>query len=249
HLKNVNLATGNIAFDGSIEVAGDVASGLNVQATGDIFIRGMVEKANISAHRNLIIKGGVMGDDLGRDRDNQLILRTRLRAGGTISAKFISLTEVIAGQDIAVREYVMQSYLRTQGAILIGQEGGKGSLIGGRAQAGSRLVVNILGSDAYVFTEVRVGKVNSKRRWMENLKQAYSQSEQVIGQLQQLLDSPAPGLIAEKLARLERTLSAQRRRQAHIRALIERLRARQRLATVPCIDIKRALHANVALTI
>src|SRR5690606_14281204 len=82
-----------------------------------------------------------------------------------------------------------------------------------------------------------------------NLKQAYKQSEQVIGQLQQLLDSPAPGLTAEKLARLERTLSAQRKRQAHIRALIERLRARQRLATVPCIDIKRALHANVALTI
>src|SRR5690606_32203922 len=198
HLKNVNLATGNIAFDGSIEVAGDVASGLNVQATGDIFIRGMVEKANISAHRNLIIKGGVMGDDLGRDRDNQLILHTRLRAGGTISAKFISLTEVIAGQDIVVREYVMQSYLRAQGAILIGQQGGKGSLIGGRTHAASRVVANILGSDAYVFTEVRVGKENNKRRSLEKLKQAYKQSEHTVEQLLQLLDSTAPGLTEEK---------------------------------------------------
>lgn len=247
-VKNVSLATGNISFDGSVEISGDVASGLSVQATGDIFIRGMVEKARVSARRNLVIQGGVMGDDLGRDENDELILRTRLRAGGNISAKFINLADVTAGQNISVREYVMQSHLRAQGLISIGQEGGKGSLIGGKAHAGEQLAANILGSEAYVPTEVRVGKENLKRRWLERLKQAYKQSQHNAAQLQQLLDGPA-GLTAEKAAKIAKTIAAQAERQTRIRAVIERLLARQRSSFTRQVNVKRTLHANVTLTI
>src|SRR5690606_22320245 len=111
-VENVDLNTGNIDFDGSLEVSGDVTSGFVVQATGDIFIRGTVEKARVEARKNLVVTGGVIGEDLGRDDDNNLILRTHLKAGGTLSAKFVSLAELAAGEDIQVREYVMQSHLR-----------------------------------------------------------------------------------------------------------------------------------------
>src|SRR5690606_22108702 len=247
-IKNVSLATGNISFDGSVEISGDVASGLNVQATGDIFIRGMVEKARVTARRNLVIQGGVMGDDLGRDDNDELILRTRLRAGGNISAKFISLADVTAGQNISVREYVMQSHLRAQGVISIGQEGGKGSLIGGRAHAGEQLTANILGSEAYVATEVRVGKENLKRKWLERLRQAYKQSQHNAAQLQQLLDGPA-NLTVEKARKISTTIAAQVDREARIRAIIERLLARQRSSFTRQVTIKRVLHANVSLTV
>lgn len=248
-VKNVSLATGNISFDGSVEIEGDVASGLSVQATGDIFIRGMVEKARVTARRNLVIQGGVMGDDLGRDDNNELILRTRLRAGGNISAKFINFTEVVAGQNILVREYVMQSHLRAQGVIAIGQEGGKGSLIGGKAHAGEQLAANILGSDAYVPTEVRIGKNNLKRRWLEQLKQAYKQTQHNTHQLQQVLEGAGAGLSVEKHTKITHTITAQMERQKRIRLIVERLLARQRSSFSRQINIKRTLHANVTLTI
>lgn len=248
-VKNVSLATGNISFDGSVEIEGDVASGLSVQATGDIFIRGMVEKARITARRNLVVQGGVMGDDLGRDDRNELILRTRLRAGGNISAKFINFTEVVAGQNILVREYVMQSHLRAQGVIAIGQEGGKGSLIGGKAQAGEQLAANILGSDAYILTEVRVGKDNVKRHWLEQLKQAYKQTQHNTHQLQQLLETPGASLTAEKRSKIAHTITAQQERQTRIRQIVERLLVRQRPSLIHQITVKRTLHANVSLTI
>lgn len=247
-VKGVSLATGNVSFDGSVEIAGDVASGLSVEATGDIFIRGTVEKARVSARRNLIIQGGIIGDDLGRDENGELILSTRLRAGGSISAKFINLADVVAGLNISVREYVMQSHLHARGAILVGQESGKGSVIGGKAHAGEQLEANILGSDAYVPTEVRIGKENLKRRWLDRLKQAHKQSRHNAEQLQQLL-AGAAGLTAEKATKVANTIAAQIDRQTRIQVIIERLQARQRSSFTHQINIKRTLHANVTLTI
>lgn len=245
-VKNVNLATGNISFDGSVEISGDVASGLTVQATGDIFIHGMVEKARITARRNLIIKGGVVGDDLGRDEDDQLILRTRLRAGGNINVKFVNLAEVIAGQNISVREYAMQSHLRANGSIFIGQEGGKGSLIGGRAQSGELIVANAVGSEAYVATEVLVGKENVKRRLLERLKQAFKLAQHNSVQLQKLLTEE---VTPQKREKIQNTIGALDGRQQRIRRIVERLLARQRSSHARQIDIKRQLYANVTLTI
>lgn len=248
-LKSVNLATGNISFDGSVEIAGDVASGLSVQATGDIFIRGMVEKARITARRNVVIQGGVMGDDLGRNECDELILRTRLRAGGNISAKYMNFVEVIAGQNISVREYVMQSHLQAQGVIAIGQEGGKGCLIGGRARAGEQVAANILGSDAYIATEVRVGKDNLKRHWLERLKQAYKQAQHNGAQLRPLLEAPNASLTPDKKQLIQHALNEHTERQTRIRMIVERLLARLKGSFQHQITVKRRLHANVTLAI
>lgn len=248
-LKNVSLATGNVSFDGSVEIAGDVASGLSVQASGDVFVHGTVEKARVTAKRNLVIRGGVIGDDLGRDEQGELILRTRLRAGGDLSAKFINLADASAGRNLMVREYVMQSHLKAGDHILLGQSGGKGSLIGGRAQAGERLVANIVGSEAYVQTEVRIGRENLKRRWLDRLKQAYKQTQSNLQQLQQLLDNPQSALAVDTRARVEATLTSEAGRQVRIRNIIERLLARQKSGRPGRIEVKRNLYANVSITI
>lgn len=253
-VKNVDLSTGDIDFDGSLEVIGDVTSGFVVRATGDIFVRGVVEKAEVEARKNLTVLGGVIGEDLGRGTDKQLILRTRLRAGGTIAAKFVNLAEVVAAGDIAVREYVMQSHLRAGNAILLGQAGGKGCLIGGRAEAGLALRANVLGSDASVATEVRIGKSNPKRRLLEALKQAVLQAEHNIQKLAPLLETveqraAGTGPSPEKLAKIRLTLDAQRQRRMRMQGIIQRLVERQKSSQEAFVEVKKALHANVTLTI
>src|SRR5690625_7810254 len=108
-VQNVDLSTGNIDFDGSLEVTGDVTSGFVVRASGDIVVRGMGEKAEIHARKNLTVAGGVIGEEVGRDEHNQLRLRTQLRAGGNLSAKWVSPADLAARGEIHVRASGMQS--------------------------------------------------------------------------------------------------------------------------------------------
>ncbi|MBV1921369.1 MAG: FapA family protein [Pseudomonadales bacterium] len=42
HVENVDLNTGNITFDGSLEVSGDVDPGMFIEVTGDVFIKGSI---------------------------------------------------------------------------------------------------------------------------------------------------------------------------------------------------------------
>ncbi|NKB99573.1 MAG: DUF342 domain-containing protein [Pseudomonadales bacterium] len=78
-VKDVDLRSGNIEFDGSVEIAGDVRSGVTIDATGDVFVKGVVEAATIIAGNDLLIASGIFkqGDDKS---DGEAT--TRLTAGG-----------------------------------------------------------------------------------------------------------------------------------------------------------------------
>ena len=63
-LDNVNLKTGNIDFEGSVLVRGEVLAGFQVIATRDVIVKGIVENAKIVAGRDIIISGGVIGSEV-----------------------------------------------------------------------------------------------------------------------------------------------------------------------------------------
>ena len=48
-VAQANLKTGNINFDGSVVINGDVLPQVSVMATGDVFIKGTVENASVEA--------------------------------------------------------------------------------------------------------------------------------------------------------------------------------------------------------
>lgn len=252
-LKQVNLNTGNVDFDGSVEVAGDVTSGFVVKATGDILVRGTVEKADIRAGKNLTIQGGVVGEDLGLDAQGKPILRTRLRAAGNLSAAFVSLAEVSAGRDLSLREYSMHAKLVAGRDLLVGQPSGKGCLIGGRAQAGRSVVANMIGSEASVATEVSVGRAPQKRRLLARLRQELALCEQNQDKLSAGLEAAraqnhkAPS--SDKLTRVQQTLESLRKRRDRLKSLIERLVKRYSSKETAFVEVKRQLYANVGITI
>ena len=59
-MKNVDLSTGNLAFEGTIVISGDIAAGMEVKASGDIIVGGMVEAAMLEAKGNVEVKGGII---------------------------------------------------------------------------------------------------------------------------------------------------------------------------------------------
>lgn len=252
-LKEVNLNTGNVDFDGSVEVAGDVTSGFVVKATGDILVRGTVEKADIRAGKNLTIQGGVVGEDLGLDSQGRPIVRTRLRAGANLSAAFASLAEVSAGRDLSLREYSMHARIVAGRDLLLGQPSGKGCLIGGRAQAGRAVLANSIGSEASVATEVSAGRAPQKRRLLARLRQELALCEQNQDKLLTGLEAAraqndkTPS--SDKLTRVQQTLDSLRKRQDRLKRLIERQVKRYSSKETASVEVKRQLYANVGITI
>ena len=61
-VDNVDFSSGNIRFDGSVVVLGEVISGMKVYALEDIVVNGNVADAQLECKRNLLIKGGVTGN-------------------------------------------------------------------------------------------------------------------------------------------------------------------------------------------
>lgn len=144
-VAEVNLATGNIYFDGTVRVAGDVIQGMKVQATGDIEVGGVVEGAQLDAGGHVIVKGGIIAGAFAK-------------AGCTVAARFVESSTVDAGNLIAVDDMVLESTLVSRDQILIGLKAPqRGKLVGGKAQAQKWIRVPYLGSDKGGLTHVAVG--------------------------------------------------------------------------------------------
>lgn len=151
----VDLASGNIHFDGTVTVVGDVCAGMRVQATGDVFIGGAVEAAQVEAGGNIHIAAGAIG--LGSAAAG-ISAGTRLVAGGSISVLFCENATLDAGVDLLIGEFALHCELHAGDRVIIGKPGARRSqLIGGSLRAASLLKVGVLGSSAGVATTVEVG--------------------------------------------------------------------------------------------
>lgn len=157
-LPAVNLSSGHIDYDGSIVVKGDVASQMSVTATGDVTIEGIVNAAQIKAGGNVICHQGIIGGASRNRQDEDLHQQkgANISAEGKVVAAFIDNAHVKANGQICAREYICHSLLETSQCVLVG-EGGKGNIFGGRLCARGGLKVRILGSQAYIKTNVTVG--------------------------------------------------------------------------------------------
>lgn len=142
-IPRVDMASGNINFDGTVQIDGDVLPGMKVHAGGDIVVQGTVEGGELQAAGDIHVGGGA-------------IARAQLRAGGGVVARFLENAVVHAGHTIAVSDTVLHSELHSGGQISVGT-GSRGRLAGGRAQARLLLRAANLGAPGAGCTKVQVG--------------------------------------------------------------------------------------------
>ncbi|WLR53410.1 FapA family protein [Mesobacillus subterraneus] len=139
---DLDLRTGNIDFVGNIVIKGNVPSGYELKAGGDIVIDGLVEAANLHAEGNIIIKGGVAGANKGK-----------VTTGGSLLANYLNQANVKTGQDIIVRSSILHSKLTAAGNV----ESRTGTIIGGTTSAGRNIFVKELGNELFTKTELAIG--------------------------------------------------------------------------------------------
>ncbi len=145
-LDEINMTTGNIFFDGSIHIRGNVSSGMTVKATGDIVIDGNVEVATIETEGSVMLKKGMNSSGLGV-----------VKAGKNVVSRFFESTKIIAGGNIEV-DKCLNSQLYAKGMITATR-----ILAGGIASSESGFYLNNVGNHAGLKTVLKV-QINETAR-------------------------------------------------------------------------------------
>lgn len=158
-VSNVDLSTGNIDFEGTIHITGDIKSGMRLNVSGDVIVNGMVEAAEINAGGNVSVKSGVIGHAGAQTGTNiQPASTARIRCKGSVQAQFMEHAHIQAGDSILIDGSVRQCELIARNEITVGKKGSKsGQIIGGRVQATNCVTAMELGSSAGIKTLVEVG--------------------------------------------------------------------------------------------
>jgi len=218
---NVGLETGHVDHSGSVVVEGDVEAGSRIKARGDIEVKGTVEAAEIEAGGSITIRGGITG---GHGQ--------RIRAKGSVHAKFILDGDVEAGGDIIVENDIAQSILRTRGAVIIP----RGRLVGGEVTARGSITIGQAGSIALVPTVLRAGfdhalegEVASKRREIAEREKAIGALKRRIRPLAARFKTLAPKrreAVKQVLAKMSQMQRATKALNDEIEGLLEKSRAR-----------------------
>lgn len=149
--NQVDTASGNIDFDGSVTIKGDVAAGMTVRATGDIEVGGVVERATLEAGGGIVVKGGVIGD-LGHKGGGE----ARIHCGGSFSAAYAQQATVEAGDSIFIDDMAMQCALTAINHVRVGNKK-RGHVIGGTVRATLSITAKVIGSPNRVRTHLEIG--------------------------------------------------------------------------------------------
>jgi len=177
-IKKVDLSTGNITFEGSVIVIGDVASGMTVEAEGDITVKGMVENATLEAGGNILIRGAVVGREGDQNQNNDI---ASLKADGSITAKFTENASLMSNDNVYIQDWALKSDITATNEIIVGSDNSsKGQIIGGKVTSGILVKAMNLGSSAGVETHIEVGNESDVNHDIESLSSQCFKQEQIL---------------------------------------------------------------------
>ncbi len=163
---DVDNSVGNIEYNGSVEIKGNVKAGFSVKATGDIIIDGVVENAYVEAASQIIVKRGIHGMHKGV-----------LRAGTNVLAKYIENAKVYAGGYIEA-EAILNSEVSATGEVRV--HGRKGLINGGTIRAGKSIETEYAGTDMGTFTTLEVGiEPGRKQRYLDLSKEVAKRGKEL----------------------------------------------------------------------
>lgn len=180
-VENVDISTGNIDYEGSVRVNGNVCTNFIVKAKGNIEVNGIVEGACLEAEGDIIITRGMNG-----------MARGVLKADGNVISKFIENAKVTAGGYVST-ESILHSEVSAGTSISV--TGRRGFITGGRVSATNLIEVKTLGSAMGADTIVEVGIDPNLKLRVQQLQKQIADCNKMIAQIHPVLTA-----MSQKLA-------------------------------------------------
>ncbi len=172
-LKEVDLSSGNIDFDGTVNVGGDVATGLRIRTSGDIFVVGTVAGATLEAGGHIKVNKGVIGrGELHQDDGTPGASLALLKAQGSVQARFVENAVIEAGGDVIIDELLAHCEVMTEGTLVVGKDRArKGHILGGSITAVHGITAQVIGSAAGVRTKLEAGISRMLRKSLDDARE------------------------------------------------------------------------------
>ena len=174
-VENVDNSTGNIEYEGTVQINGNVSTNFSVTAHGDIIVKGVVEGAELQADGNIVIARGMNGMGKGT-----------LKAGGNIIAKFLENTTAQADGYVA-SESILHSRIMAGGEVNV--DGKRGFITGGRVCAAGGINVKTLGSEMGADTVVEVGADPKVKNRIAQLQKQIEEDNKTLQSIMPVLAS------------------------------------------------------------
>ncbi|MBN2322663.1 MAG: DUF342 domain-containing protein [Spirochaetes bacterium] len=223
---DVGPKTGNINFDGTLLIQGNVNDNYEVRAGKDITIQGNVGSASIRSGGNIIVKNGVIGKYKGL-----------ISAAGDVTLKFTENTNILAAGDIIIQRAALNCRLVSGGRVISTLE--KGQIVGGEIKARGGLEVKILGNESENRMSVHTGidfLTENRLKEITQKREKYEQSQQ---KLTLLLDrikraEEEQGLLPD---RLKTAYEEARKKRAIITLAVDNLKKKEKDCIVRLSEI------------
>ena len=180
---DVGLKTGNIDFRGDVIIHGNVPTGAVIRATGSITIDGTVEGAILDAHKDIIIRGGVLGSGRGT-----------IITKGNLIVKFMEYAKVKVHGCVTTDSLINCKVTCYDKVFLKGKHA---SVVGGVVHAATGIEAYNFGNEYGVKTEIYTGvseEVKKQITYHENcIKEAEDMLEKIAIGIKQLDDAVKAG--------------------------------------------------------
>lgn len=164
---DVGLKTGNIDFRGDVIIHGNVPTGAVIRATGSITVDGTVEGAILDAHKDIIIRGGMLGSGRGT-----------VITKGNLIVKFMEYSKVKAHGSVTTDSLINCNVSAYDKVYLKGKYA---SVVGGAVHAATGIEAYNFGNEYGVKTEVYAG-INME------VKKQITYHENCINEAQDMID-------------------------------------------------------------
>lgn len=133
----------NIKYLGDVHIHGDLRSGVNICAIGNVQIDGAMEACTVEAGENIIVSGGVQGQD-----------QAVLHAQKSVYAKYLEHCTVYAQESVQA-DCIINCHVYSNGTIRV--RTGRGAIVGGTVRAAREVSATTVGSKAERDTIVVLG--------------------------------------------------------------------------------------------
>lgn len=180
---DVDYRTGNIEFDGNINVKGAVKDGFSVK--GGSLTAEEILGATIHVKGDVVVKGGILG--------------ARIEAEGQVYAKFIKESNIRAYGNVIAEKEVLDSKIRTSGEFIAE----RGKIISSLVAAKKGVIVKDIGTDVSEPCTIKVGADEHIRKIVQGFDQSRDKVKTALEQAQADHDA----LTAEQVKVQEETMA------------------------------------------
>ena len=173
---DVDDTTGNIKFQGALDISGGVRDGFIVECSGNIYVAGDVGDAHVMAGGDVIVDGDIKGGGQGL-----------VQAQGAVFAAAIRDAGVEAGGNVAVTSAISNSKVRANGSVTCSDPDGR--ISGGEIRAYGHILAAHLGKDKDTKTKLATGHRFDVETKNQEAEQKIKQLEKEIATMRKSLDS------------------------------------------------------------